>query len=66
MTDIKPKYESQSLEIFEWPYPLCEIKDKKKNSYVHIDNPEDAKAVIISLISMLNEIPFDFGGYKNV
>lgn len=66
MTDVKPKYESQSLKIFEWPYPLCEIHDKNKKSYVHIDDPEDAKAIIISLISMLNEIPFEFGGYKSV
>jgi len=65
MTDFKPKYESASISTHEWPYPMCEIKDKFKNSYVQIQYPEDAKAVIISLISMLNEIPFEFGGYRN-
>lgn len=64
-SDSKPKYDSHSLKIFEWPYPLLEIHDKNKHTYIHIDNPDDAKAVIISLISMLNSIPFEFGGYKN-
>lgn len=63
MTDTKPQYESDSIKIFEWPQPICEIYDKSLDNYIHVKTPEDAKAIMRSLTAFLNEIPFEFGGY---
>ena len=62
MTDFKPVYESDLIKIFEYPQPICAIVDKNRG-VVDIRTPEDAKAAISSLISFLNAIPFEFGGY---
>jgi hypothetical protein len=63
MTDNKPQYESNYIKIFEYPNPICAIVDKN-HGCAEIRTPEDAKAVILSLVAFLNEIPFEFGGYK--
>lgn len=62
MPDFKPFYESDLIKIFEYPQPICAIVDKN-HGVVDIRTPEDAKAVIQSLIAFLNAIPFEFGGY---
>lgn len=64
MTDFKPFYESENIKIFEYPNPLCSIVDKS-HGCVQVWTPEDAKAIMQSLAAFLNEIPFEFGGYKD-
>lgn len=64
MTDHRPSYSSDNISIFEWGYPTCEIYDKRKDSYVHIDTVEDAIALIESLNKFLDSIPVEFGGNK--
>jgi hypothetical protein len=63
MTDNKPQYESDNIKIFEYPQPICAIVDKN-HGCAEIRTPEDAKAVILSLVEFLNVIPLEFGGYK--
>lgn len=62
MTDFKPAYESDNIKIFEYPQPICAIVDKN-HGVVDIRTPEDAKAVIQSLISFLNTVPYDHDRY---
>lgn len=54
MTDFKPQYRSERLEIFEWPQPICELRDLSANTIVSIRTPEDATAVIRSLKQFLS------------
>lgn len=48
-------YKSDTLEIYEWPQPLCELVGIQDGKHVGIciRSPEDARAVISSLTSML-------------
>ena len=64
MTDFKPSYESDNIKILEWPQPICELYDKKLNTWLQIKTPEDAKAIMESLTKFLSVIPFEFGGCK--
>lgn len=53
MTDFKPSYQSDNIAIFEWPQPICEIKNLKDGSYLVIKEREDAKAIRDSLNTFL-------------
>lgn len=65
MTDHKAVWESNRIKIYEWPQPICEIYDKRRDEYLQITTPEDAKAIIQSLERFLKAIPVKFGGNKN-
>lgn len=54
MTDFKPQYQSDRLEIFEWPQPICELRDPVTGHIVSIRTPEDATAVARSLKQFLS------------
>lgn len=54
MTDFKPQYQSDRLEIFEWPQPICELRDPNTGQIVTIRTPEDATAVSRSLKQFLS------------
>lgn len=49
MTDNAPQYKSPGLELYEWPQPICEIKDPTTGAIVGIKTDEDAKALRASL-----------------
>lgn len=44
------------IEIFEYPNPICEIKDTKNGNYIIVDNLENAYAIINSLIKFTQVI----------
>jgi hypothetical protein len=54
MTDTKPQYRSEGLQIFEWPQPQCEIMDPVSRDLVAIKTPEDARAVRDSMNKFLH------------
>lgn len=54
MSDFKPQYRSERLEIFEWPQPICELRDPNTGQIVTIQTPEDATAVLRSLKQFLS------------
>ena len=59
-----PQYESNSIKIFEWPQPICEIIDKDNDGYVSVKTPEDARAIMKSMTAFLMCILEEFGGDK--
>jgi hypothetical protein len=54
MTDNVPQYKSEKLELYEWPQPICEIKDPTTGAIVGIKTPEDARAVRDSMNKFLH------------
>lgn len=63
MSDFKPSYTSEFIEIHEWPFG-CEVIEKSTSRGAVISSPEDARAVIVSLNDYLNCIPKECGGNK--
>lgn len=53
MSDLPTAYESDTLAIYEWPQPMCEIHDKATNGWVQVREPADIHASIKSLESAL-------------
>ena len=53
MSDIPTAYESDTLAIYEWPQPMCEIHDKATNGWVQVREPADFHALIKSLETAL-------------
>ena len=55
-------YESENIRFYEWPQPICEIYDKHNDGYVHINNIEDAKALVKSLELLIKAFGEDSEG----
>lgn len=54
MTDTKPQYHSEHIQIFEWPQPICEIMENVEFTSIQIKTPEDARAIRDSMNKFLH------------
>lgn len=50
---MKPQYEGNNVDIYEWPNPMCELRDKDKGVCVTVRTKEDAESIVNSLREMI-------------